>query len=743
MGKRKRQRKTRAEYSLRKFGSFKSPEGIKADFLKNLYRFLNSLLLAEQGNIQCALADSRDLNKVKVCHEGVKFTFGDALVLSDVLFREVERRFEEMFSRLLVDDPDKDSHLTDAMEVMTLLFRCCMLLLILLEACKNHTLEKGLVLLRLLKKSISLKTSENGSGKAHGFESSSERKSDNGVFGSSVKDFTASLQFLEPSPPVSSVKSAILETFIDELMAHGCLKGYFKFINSIASFDERLFIPHYSLCDTAVLVEALCRHFLESFSGERGVEEILSQLFCFHAKELNYPLGAPSLSVTSAVPLILSPIMASAPKYLQFHVSSLVSDALDVEITKPDRKLVNCFLSTFERSVTLYVKHMYTLQPDGFTPLLKTGWFTSGSFENDSQLQFRSYVSREMKNQIDIVVAKLGSCSSDSGMSGNFFELKSDMVCSCLRFVKESRDFCGSQFQDQVIAILSYLVLKASETFGEESVLPVEGETLYHLCLVSSLLKLMSSSLLQAVRSLRNGAGDDSAVKGFSSSCKEFDFILGAVEPFGSLDASLPLQRILSSVMVGDRVSRHEGSKSLFLHFSGLLSVSFASGLGCLAKGCLLTLQAVLNLFVLEDGGIEPIESMIDSLKVISPSKSSVVNIRETLYGQNSSIVSIAAKIQKTRSRKSSRKNGVESLSSPDGVEEETEETCNGELFLKCLLKKKEKASSIDDIVDFIECKQGRDYSEWLKNRARYRTRKYEKMAVLRWKERKQTWKMV
>lgn len=75
------------------------------------------------------------------------------------------------------------------------------------------------------------------------------------------------------------------------------------------------------------------------------------------------------------------------------------------------------------------------------------------------------------------------------------------------------------------------------------------------------------------------------------------------------------------------------------------------------------------------------------------------------------------------------------------GIEEKTEETCNGKIFLNCLLEGSRKPSDLDDLADFIECKAGKDYSNWLRDRRRYRKWKSEKLAVLRWEKRKTTWK--
>jgi hypothetical protein len=81
-----------------------------------------------------------------------------------------------------------------------------------------------------------------------------------------------------------------------------------------------------------------------------------------------------------------------------------------------------------------------------------------------------------------------------------------------------------------------------------------------------------------------------------------------------------------------------------------------------------------------------------------------------------------------------------------DGTEEETVETCNGKIFLNCVLddsRNSQNLSDYDDLADFIECKQGKDYNGWLKDRQRYRNWRSQKMAVLRWKKKIKTLKLI
>ena len=68
-----------------------------------------------------------------------------------------------------------------------------------------------------------------------------------------------------------------------------------------------------------------------------------------------------------------------------------------------------------------------------------------------------------------------------------------------------------------------------------------------------------------------------------------------------------------------------------------------------------------------------------------------------------------------------------------DGEKEKSEE-CNKKAFLKCVLGST-KTSDYDDLVNFIECEPGKDYSRWLKKRERYRRWRNQKIAVLRLKK--------
>ncbi|KAL0314134.1 UNVERIFIED_CONTAM: hypothetical protein Sangu_2257800 [Sesamum angustifolium] len=729
---------------------------MKPPVLKNLYHLLIRLSSSAQWSVKYAVGSPE--HDLEICDGGIKVTFGDIRELSNVLFKELEERFERLFSIFSRISANKDlgesnfhQALCNAVEIMNLLFRCCMLLLTLLAAKPNLILEIGPIVLRIVRKLSSPNLVENTGTHAFVFEKSVFHEcapADNGCSTSYVEGFTASIQFLEPCNPLLFLKSTMLEVFVDELLVHGQSRGCFKLINSVASINEMIFNPHSAHCDIGIVIEAMCHHFILSFSDKQAFGDFLSRLFCTHAKELKYPFGAPALGVTAAISLLLSPFMVSAPRYMQAHLISLVSEAIDIKILKPDRRLTNCFLSTFEKSVTLYIICMSCLQIDG-SSALPMG-FTSISSHDIAHPPFEFYISPETKSKVDSLITELEN-SSNHNQKDSFFRMKSDLVSSSMRFVKECQNLYVLPCQDEILAILSCLVLKASESYDDKAIRPVEGTMLQHVYLLASLLKLMSISLLQAIWCLRHG-DDSQSMKNlkYFSSCKEYDMILGTITCFRDLDISLPIQQVLSSAMSSHSM-RHKDSKMMFFHFSGLMSLSFVSGLDCLVKACLLTILALLNLFVFEEGDLDALESMVDSYKESSSSGSPVVRLQETVVDQNSSLV-VASKFQKIRSLYSSvtenNCNEMETLRSQTlanasqeepvaSLEEETEETCNGETFFKCVLKMDDNISDFDDLVGFVECKQRKDYSAWLKNRQRYRRWRFEKMAVLRWKKKR------
>lgn len=361
-------------------------------------------------------------------------------------------------------------------------------------------------------------------------------------------------------------------------------------------------------------MRAVCNHFIITFSNKQVFGDFFVRLFHVRAREIMYPPRAPALGMTAAVSLLSSPLMNSAPKYLQAHVLSLVSKAMDsvvyTGIAKPDHKQVNCFLSTFEKSVAMYIAHTSGCQRDGYSTCASQS-VASKMSHKIAYPSLESYMQADMKDKVENLISELLHYPN-LDLHDRLTQKKSDLVSFSISFVKEYQNVYDLSCQDEILSILTCLIHKASEGMDDTSLVPVDCIALQNIFLLASLLKLMSISLLQAIRCLRHS--DDpcclKVLKDFSS-CKEYDFILGSIKCFKLLQFSLLLQEDLSDIM-SCHSTRHMDSKVMFLHFYGLMLQSFASGHGCLVKGGLLMITALLNLFVFEEGNLDVLSSMVE-----------------------------------------------------------------------------------------------------------------------------------
>ncbi|XP_059297138.1 uncharacterized protein LOC132050099 isoform X2 [Lycium ferocissimum] len=732
------------------------PQGVNVPVLKSLYGLLIHFSLNSLQNPTYKL-DFDDLD-MEIDHNGFKASSKDIETLSGILFEEMFERFDHLFSAphdtsvnnqrqgILQQNMSKDA------ETFYLLLRCCMVTLTLLVSQHNLLLEKGKVLLMLLRKLCSLNTFGAGSRKEITFQKSVSRactSEDNDCRTTSTEDIVASLQIIEPSDVHTSFLCATFEVFVDELLVHGQLRQYFKLIDSLASSAEIIFTPQSGQGDIGIVLEVLSRYFLISWSDEHRSGDHLNRLLLVNNDYFKSSLKAHELSLTAAISLLLNPIILSAPKLMQAQLISMIYEAtflwLDMRNRKTNHRPLNFFLSLFEKSVALYMKHMSLFQFDCRSSFVSNSSTKSAEVKGIHSL-FGSCILASTRKEINNLILKFED-SSQSHFLKLFFEMKSDLISSCITYLKESRCLLDKSCQDEIMSTLSCLILRASDSFKENAIVDASLED---ICLLVSTLKLMSSSLLQVVWCLRCDLNSDcpKTLKDFSS-CGEYNSILGIIDCFRELSIYSSVQNISRQMMEIDS-EKHKVSKIMFLHFSGLLSFSFFKRLDCLAKGCLFNIIALLNLFIFEEGNLDILQSLVDPTPDSFSSGLSAVRIQEAVVDKRSSLV-VASKFQKARTlRSSSRKGDSSAISTSEldnkedveAMEEEMEETTNGKIFLKCRLQAGQ-VHDFDDLADFVECKKGKDYSSWLKNRQQYRKLKCDKIALLRWKKKKKCWKVM
>lgn len=231
--------------------------------------------------------------------------------------------------------------------------------------------------------------------------------------------------------------------------------------------------------------------------------------------------------------------------------------------------------------------------------------------------------------------------------------------------------------------------------------------------------------------------------------CQEYGFITAIISRFGKDSASQPTQKILLDVM-GKYPSRHMDTKLMLVHFAGMLKFSFDSGPDFLWKGCIFFMMSLMNLLAFEEGNLNALRPLLGCKEKTCFSQSST-KLLQGMTCQTSSLM-VASNLQKiqtlyiqTRSTKRVDSHAISLIETSDGrvrtqntpcfadleVSEhivEESDTCSGEIFLKCLNAPPE----YDDLADFIECKSGKDYWSWMKQREMYRKWKCEKLEICR-----------
>lgn len=179
-------------------------QGLNASLLKSLYAYLVQLSRATFG--KCTSLDVS-------CH-------ADIVELSNILFKELDERFRS-FSCAMSDVSLSEFYGNDGLsldscwdiEGLGLLLRCCLTLLTLLDFSQNLIITKTVSLLSILHRLLSFDLSRKNEERLINFKKVYQQycHNEDGNTTSIAEDFVASLQFLEPSDPLHSLITTLLE----------------------------------------------------------------------------------------------------------------------------------------------------------------------------------------------------------------------------------------------------------------------------------------------------------------------------------------------------------------------------------------------------------------------------------------------------------------------------------------------------------------------------------------------------
>uniref|UniRef100_K7N4L0 DUF7812 domain-containing protein n=1 Tax=Glycine max TaxID=3847 RepID=K7N4L0_SOYBN len=393
----------------------------------------------------------------------------------------------------------------------------------------------------------------------------------------------------------------------------------------------------------------------------------------------------PKLSLAPSMMLLLDPVVFSAPKMFQAHTFSMVSEAigsgLSAEILAPD---MNCDLTALQKLLSLTL----------CTCLLKCS-YNSYLLERD-QLTFKAYIQQGTRNKLNQVLSKSDN-SWDSYQCKMSSKTKADLLADYIAFMKDRQYIFVDSCWDATTLILDCIIHQA---FSQDAI----GDAVYHIKentsaqdihLLASILKLMSASLLQTIKYLSNS--DCLKTMRSASVCEKYDFLISIIDHFQQFKFCLPIQTLLCDALKTQQ-SNYKVSKSML--------------------GCILVLMALMCLFVFEEGDLVALGSL-----------------------RGLSLQPCSSEIPSDKSGKGSRdKRPVHKVAAEFRRHDGTAKTCNGEMFLNCILEDPKKLSDYDDLADFLECKTGKNYSKWLNGREVYTNRRYQKKIDLRKKKKETFW---
>lgn len=385
---------------------------------------------------------------------------------------------------------------------------------------------------------------------------------------------------------------------------HGRVRKYLHLIHSLSPANQCLFKHGPNSADFGILMEMIFAHFSLSISNEGYLEEFLNKITWAQSDDSHKSLG---LSITAARILLQNPVFLSSPNLLQAHIVSLVSNVINLDIiTEMPSRLIHHYLPLFESSVTMYTRHMSKLKTEnhsannsGISVILHT---------ESSRPSFESCIEPTKRANLDETITVL-NYSWNLNLRRQFFKKKLDLLGSCMEYIDETAPHVlDIACRDEVISFLKCMLTRVANDDNDIQ-LPLNGDaSLQDICLLASLLMLMSNSLIQSIWCLKN-----------QQHPMEYDFILGIIKCFKEFSIRLPIQKFSYNIMESCNESR-----LMLIHFLGLLSLGFDSGLDFLVKSCISVIMALTNLFVYEEGNIDALKILADPRYLSSQTETSL-----------------------------------------------------------------------------------------------------------------------
>lgn len=457
--------------------------------------------------------------------------------------------------------------------------------------------------------------------------------------------------------------------------------------NCAAREGSRMFAEADPYEDEHIMLELVCRHFISSLLDEGAFEVFLSAL-SWSGRALQ---RTPEISFQGAFVLVQRTYL-SLPAVVQAHLLLLMSRCTSGQN-------LNSHMLAFGYAMNLYVRYLpalcvFNITRSAIPPLNYLGKKRSFSCIKDSTDQ-------KLRSQIYRLLSFCElHCGDDLPVN------ESDIGC----IIEMNQHMFLEKFRQECIVfvkgILSSILCCAKQKEVSEPDTEVSDEI---ICLAAA-TRVMGSSILYILHN-----------KNYEANCKEYNVICEIISLLGQYGTD-ELHRYDLLAIIGESVESESASMLMLAHFASLSTCCLRRRLGFLWKGCIIMMMIATNLIAEEQswGTFHPPMDVSKYSPVFCNTEKGIVEVS----ARTKEIILRYKSIHKSHNK--GRRFYV------DGISLGTPEECNsrvgkaaGQRFFECHPEYSRKSWA--DILDYVECEEGKDYSNALKQLQKFKKFKYRK----------------
>ncbi|CAN6251481.1 unnamed protein product [Urochloa humidicola] len=452
--------------------------------------------------------------------------------------------------------------------------------------------------------------------------------------------------------------------------------------------------------DDHLILELVCCHFISSLEDERGFEVFWNALSRLGDESREIP----EISFQGALVLIQRTSLFSLPAVVRAHLLLLASRCIS------DQNL-DLHLLAFEHAMNLYVRYLPALHVFNRTGDVKTPW---SCFVNERPFSccIKDATDQQLRSQIN---GLLSFCQLHSGDDLPVNESDIDHL------IEENQHILHEKFRQEYSMLAKGLLLRILLCAKQKEVLESDTSVSDGIICLAAVLRVMSSSLLQILHCFSQiaSAGDKenvnyAALAGYNRICE-------CICLLGKHEANERHRYDLLDI-IGMTVDRERSSMLMLAHFATLSLCCLRKRLGFLWKGCIVMIIMSLNLIAEEEvlGTVQLPSKESALICYTGPSKESALICYTEDRKVSAQTKAIALRYEAIR--KSHKGNHVDGDGSRLGTPQNGRKV-DGQAFLECLPGY--SPTDWDDIKDFCECEEGKDYSNTLRQSRKFFNFKY------------------